>query len=151
MCEYSASHVAAAEESAPHLATRDGGHSAPCWRAAATVFWGTTSAARRAWERGWAVMERSELTHVVGALVFLLLFSNMLCVGLGQSWPELLAFWRRPGLLLRSLLAIDVLIPLALFLIVKALPELGPHVRFAILTMAAASTGPLVLRRLARF
>jgi BASS family bile acid:Na+ symporter len=95
-------------------------------------------------------MERSDLTHIVGALVFLLLFSNMLCVGLRQSWPELLAFWRRPGLLLRSLLAIDVLIPLALFLVVKALPELGPHVRFAILTMAAASTGPLVLRRLAK-
>ena len=95
-------------------------------------------------------MERSDLTHIVGALVFLLLFSNMLWVGLGQSWPELLAFWRRPGLLIRSLLAIDVLIPLALFLVVKALPDLGPHVRFAILTMAAASTGPLALRKLTK-
>src|SRR6266849_5823592 len=95
-------------------------------------------------------MERSELVHIVGALVFLLLFSNMLRLGLDQSWPELLAFWRHPGLLLRSLVAIDVLVPVALLLVVKALPDLGPDVRTGILLMAAASTGPLSLRKVTK-
>jgi BASS family bile acid:Na+ symporter len=92
-------------------------------------------------------MEQSGLGHIVGALVFLLLFSTMLWLGLGQSWPELLAFWRHPSLMLRSLVAIDVLVPLALFVVAAGLPGLERDVRFAIALMAATSTGPLSLRK----
>ena len=69
----------------------------------------------------------------VGALI--------LAIGMGATLADLIYVWRRPGLLLRSLLAMYVLVPLAAFLLVKAWP-LAPGVKAALLVLAVSAGAP---------
>jgi bile acid:Na+ symporter, BASS family len=55
--------------------------------------------------------------------------------------------WRRPGLLLRSLLAMYVLVPLAALILVKAL-TLPPGVEIGLLVLAVSAGAPLLPRKL---
>ena len=69
---------------------------------------------------------------------------------MGATLADLTYVWRRPGLLLRSLLAMYVLVPLAAFLLVKAWP-LAPGVKAALLVLAVSAGAPLLPRKLQRF
>jgi BASS family bile acid:Na+ symporter len=74
----------------------------------------------------------------------------ILAIGMGSTFADLTYLWRRPALLLRSLLAMYVLVPLAAFLLVKALP-LAAGVEAALLVLAVSAGAPLLPRKLQRF
>jgi BASS family bile acid:Na+ symporter len=69
---------------------------------------------------------------------------------MGATVADLTSVWRRPGLLLRSLLAMYVLVPLAALLLVKTWP-LAPGVKAALLMLAVSAGAPLLPRKLQRF
>jgi BASS family bile acid:Na+ symporter len=92
-------------------------------------------------------MDHPAILHIVNAVIALLLFATMLSLGLEQHFRGLVAFWRQPGLVLRALVAVDVLVPLLALVIALGIPGLGQEPRRAILIMAAASSAPLVLRK----
>lgn len=71
------------------------------------------------------------------------------CVGAGTSLSELNRVWFRPALLLRSLAAMYVLVPLVAFGLVLVMPiERG--VKAALLTLAVSAGAPLLPKRLKR-
>lgn len=73
---------------------------------------------------------------------------TLLCaVGLGTRAADLTYLLRRPGLLLRSLAAMYVVMPLAALAIAQAVP-LPPGVRTAILVLAISAGAPLLPRKL---
>jgi BASS family bile acid:Na+ symporter len=90
-------------------------------------------------------MPNSLLTDAVKVLIEALLFSNMLALALAHHPGELLPYWRRPGLLLRSLVVVVVLVPVVAYLVVSVVPGLSPEGRNAILLMAIASSAPFSL------
>jgi bile acid:Na+ symporter, BASS family len=79
------------------------------------------------------------LKLAVGALI--------LAIGMGSTLSDMTYLWRRPGLLLRSLLAMYVLVPLVAFLLVKTLP-LAAGVEAALLVLAMSAGAPLLPRKL---
>jgi len=73
--------------------------------------------------------------------------AQVAALGLQARQDDLLFLWRRPALLLRSLLAMYVLVPAAAVLMVK-LVALPPGTPMALLVIAIAAGAPLVPRRL---
>ena len=72
----------------------------------------------------------------------------LLCaIGVGSTLADLTYLLRRPALLLRSLFAMYVAIPLAALAIVQTVP-LPPGVRTAILVLAISAGAPLLPRKL---
>jgi BASS family bile acid:Na+ symporter len=71
----------------------------------------------------------------------------ILAIGMGSTFGDLTYLWRRPGLLLRSLLAMYVLVPLAAFVLVLVLP-LSPGLKAALLVLAASAGAPLLPKKL---
>jgi bile acid:Na+ symporter, BASS family len=82
------------------------------------------------------------LKLAVGALI--------LAIGMGSTFSDLTYLWRRPGLLLRSLLAMYVLVPLAALALVHFVP-LAPGVKAALLVLAVSAGAPLLPRKLGAF
>ena len=74
----------------------------------------------------------------------------ILGIGLGSTFADLLYIWRRPALLLRSLLAMYVLVPLAAVLLVSVLP-VNQAVKAALLVLAVSAGAPLLPRKLGAF
>jgi bile acid:Na+ symporter, BASS family len=76
--------------------------------------------------------------------------ATMLCaIGMGSTLDDLGYLFRRPALLLRSLLAMYVAVPLAVLGLVRALP-LPPGVRTAVLVLAISAGAPLLPRKLVK-
>ena len=75
----------------------------------------------------------------VAALIF--------AIGLGSTAGDLTYLWRRPGQLVRSLLAMYVAVPLAVSLLAKAFALPDP-VRLAIFVLAISAGAPLLPRKL---
>lgn len=71
----------------------------------------------------------------------------VVAVGLGSTAADLTYLWRRPGLMLRSLLAMYVVVPL-LALALAAVLDLPPWVDVALLVLAISAGAPLVPRKL---
>jgi BASS family bile acid:Na+ symporter len=69
------------------------------------------------------------------------------CVGAGTSPSELTYLWRRPGLLLRSLAAMYLLVPLVALCIVQIMP-VEHAVKPAMLVLAVSAGAPLLPKRL---
>ncbi|MGD1999766.1 MAG: bile acid:sodium symporter [Desulfobacterales bacterium] len=78
--------------------------------------------------------------------VTLTIFSLMFAIGVNHSYEQLTSLWRRPELLLRSLLAVIVLVPLVV-LILLWLFDLPPAVAAGLTILAAAPGAPLTTRR----
>jgi predicted Na+-dependent transporter len=74
----------------------------------------------------------------------------ILGIGLSATMGDLGLLWRRPRLLLRSLVAMYLLVPLAAGLLVKLLPITIPA-KVALLVLAVSAGAPLLPRRLANF
>jgi len=91
----------------------------------------------------------------VGAreLALLAFVLSILCTvfgfGLRATWDDLLYLFRRPGLLLRSLLAVHVLMPLVVVLLVSAF-ELRHEVETALVALAISPMPPLLPNRLGK-
>ncbi|SAL55905.1 Sodium Bile acid symporter family protein [Caballeronia arvi] len=87
------------------------------------------------------------MTEILLILLKLSIAVLIACVGAGTSFSELTYIWRRPGLLLRSLAAMYVLVPLVAFGLALIMPiERG--VKAAMLTLAVSAGAPLLPNRL---
>lgn len=71
----------------------------------------------------------------------------ILAIGMCSTWQDLVYLWRRPGLMLRSMLAMYVGVPLAALLLVLLLP-LSEAARAALLVLAASAGAPLLPSKL---
>lgn len=74
----------------------------------------------------------------------------ILAIGMGSTFSDLAYLWRRPGLLVRSLLAMYVLVPLAALVLVTLLP-LAPGIKAALLVLAVSAGAPLLPKKLGTF
>ena len=79
-------------------------------------------------------------------LVKTTIFTLMLAIGVNLSFQQLISLWRRPGLLLRSLLAVILLVPLVVILLLRWL-DLPPAVATGLAVLAAAPGAPLTHKR----
>ena len=79
------------------------------------------------------------LKLAVGAIIF--------AIGLDSTAHDLTYLWRRPTLLLRSVLAMYLLVPLAALALVKLL-VLAPGVEIGLLVLAVSAGAPLLPRKL---
>lgn len=82
------------------------------------------------------------LKTAVGLMIF--------AIGLSARLADLGLILRRPGLVLRSLVAMYVLVPLAAVVLVKLLP-IPITAKIALLVLAVSAGAPLLPRRLATF
>lgn len=71
----------------------------------------------------------------------------ILAIGMDSTLKDATYLWRRPGLLLRSVLAMYVLVPLAALALVKVL-TLAPGVEIGLLVLAVSAGAPLLPRKL---
>ena len=74
------------------------------------------------------------------------IFSLMFAIGVNHSYEHLTTLWRRPQLLLRSLLAVIGLVPLVVGLLLW-LFDLPPAVAAGLAVLAAAPGAPLTYKR----
>jgi bile acid:Na+ symporter, BASS family len=78
--------------------------------------------------------------------VSLTIFSLMLALGLNNSFAQMTSIWRQPGLLLRSLLAVVILVPAVVILLLRMF-ALPPAVATGLAVLAAAPGAPLTSQR----
>ena len=71
----------------------------------------------------------------------------ILAIGMDSTLKDAAYLWRRPGLFLRSVLAMYVLVPLAAVALVKVL-TLAPGVKIGLLVLAVSAGAPLLPRKL---
>jgi BASS family bile acid:Na+ symporter len=71
---------------------------------------------------------------------------TILGVGASATPADITYLWRRPGLFLRSLTAMYILVPIAGFLLVQLWPQ-GGGVHAAVLVLAVSAGAPLLPRR----
>jgi BASS family bile acid:Na+ symporter len=83
---------------------------------------------------------------IVLKFVTLTIFSLMFAIGINHSFQQLISLWREPGLLLRSLLAAIVLVPLMMLLLLW-LFDLPPGVAAGLSILAASPGAPLTTKR----
>ena len=96
------------------------------------------------------VVDSDSLTGMVAALLLMLKVSVMtviLAIGMDSTLEDLTYLWRRPGLLVRSLLAMYVIVPLVALLFVKFL-TLPQGVEIALLVLAVSAGGLMLPRKL---
>jgi bile acid:Na+ symporter, BASS family len=87
-------------------------------------------------------MDNSILKYFVSLTVFVL----MLALGVNHSFEQLTSLWRRPGLLLRSLLAVVLLVPMIVAILLWVF-DLPPAVATGLAVLAAAPGAPLTYKR----
>ena len=83
---------------------------------------------------------------IILSFVTLTIFILMFALGLNHPFEQLTFLWSRPALLLRSLLAVIVLVPLVVGLLLW-LFELPPAVATGLAVLAAAPGPPLMYKR----
>jgi BASS family bile acid:Na+ symporter len=87
------------------------------------------------------------MTAVLLAVLKTLVAVLVAAVGLGSTTADLTSLWRRPGLLLKSLLAMYLVVPL-LALALVAFRHLSQWAEVALLVLAISAGAPLVPRKL---
>lgn len=87
------------------------------------------------------------MLDILVALVTVTVIAQVVALGLQATHDDLLHLWRRPALLVRSLLAMYVVVPAAAVLLVTLVP-LPPGTPMALLVIAISAGAPLVPRRL---
>jgi len=78
--------------------------------------------------------------------VTLMIFSLMFAIGINHSFEQLTSLWRQPSFLLRSLLAVIVLVPLVVGLLLWVF-DLPIAVATGLAVLAAAPGAPLTYKR----
>jgi BASS family bile acid:Na+ symporter len=87
-------------------------------------------------------MDHPILLYFVSLTIFTLMFA----LGVNHSFEQLTSLWRRPGLLLRSLLAVVLLVPLVVILLLWMF-DLPPAAATGLAVLAAAPGAPLTYKR----
>ena len=80
------------------------------------------------------------------AFVALTIFTLMLTIGVTQPLSHLTSLWQQPALLIRSLLAVVVLVPAVVFALLWVF-DLPPEVATGLAILAAAPGAPLTTKR----
>ena len=83
---------------------------------------------------------------IIQHFVTVTIFSLMLAIGFNHSFQQLTSLWRRPGLLLRSLLAVVVLVPVVVIFLLWMF-DLPPAVATGLALLAASPGAPLTTKR----
>jgi len=83
---------------------------------------------------------------IVLSFFTLTIFSLMLAIGINSSLEQLTSLWRKPELLVRSLLAAIVLVPLVVFILLWLL-DLPPGVAAGLSILAASPGAPVMAKR----
>jgi BASS family bile acid:Na+ symporter len=86
-------------------------------------------------------MDHPILLYFVSLTIFTLIFA----LGVNHSFEQLTSLWRKPGLLLRSLLAVVLVVPLVVLLLWVF--DLSPAVATGLAVLAAAPGAPLTYKR----
>ncbi len=89
------------------------------------------------------------ITTLISNYVKLTVFSLLLGMGLNLTFEHITYLWRQPKMLIRSLLAAFVLVPIAA-IIVLAVFQLPSDVRIGIILMACAPGAPLLYRKVSK-
>ena len=87
------------------------------------------------------------MTAILLSLLKLSVVALLLAIGMLTTKKEITYLWRRPKLLLRSLLAMYVLIPLAAIAFVSILP-LADGLKLAVFVLAISAGAPLLPKKL---
>jgi BASS family bile acid:Na+ symporter len=87
-------------------------------------------------------MDHPILHYFVSLTIFTLMFS----LGVNHSFEQLTSLWSRPGLLLRSLVAVVFLVPMVVALLLRVF-DLPPAVATGLAVLAAAPGAPLTYKR----
>jgi BASS family bile acid:Na+ symporter len=87
-------------------------------------------------------MDHPVLRYFVSLTIFTLMFA----LGVNHSFEQLTSLWHRPGLLLRSLLAVMFLVPLVVVLL-QWVFDLPPAAATGLAVLAAAPGAPLTYKR----
>jgi BASS family bile acid:Na+ symporter len=88
-----------------------------------------------------------DIKTLLSSYAHITLFILMLSIGLSQGFANIAYLWRRPGLLLRCLLASFVVVPLAAMLINQVIP-MAFAVKVGLATMAICPGAPMIYRKL---
>jgi BASS family bile acid:Na+ symporter len=83
---------------------------------------------------------------ILQKFVSVTIFSLMFAMGINHSFQQFISLWRQPALLIRSLLAVVVLVPLVVFLLLP-LFDLPPAVSAGLALLAAAPGAPMTYKR----
>lgn len=89
------------------------------------------------------------MTEVLMILLKLSIVAVIIAVGAGTAPSDIHYLWRRPGLLIRSLIAMYIVVPLVAFVLVLVVP-VSPGVRAALLVLAVSAGAPLLPKKLKR-
>jgi bile acid:Na+ symporter, BASS family len=87
------------------------------------------------------------LAQVLGLVLKGCVLSTIFALGLKASWADVASLWHRPALLVRSLIAMYVLTPLAAVLLVRAFPA-PLAVKVTIVLMAVSAGAPVLPKKL---
>jgi BASS family bile acid:Na+ symporter len=88
--------------------------------------------------------------ELIMAAVKLSIVLTVLAIGLKSSLDALMHLFRRPGKLARSLLAIDVVMPLFAIAVVMLAPGLPAPVKVALIALSVAPAPPLLAKKAAK-
>jgi BASS family bile acid:Na+ symporter len=87
------------------------------------------------------------MTELLIVLIKLSIVAIIIAVGAGTAPADISYLWQRPRLLIRSLIAMYVLVPLVAFVLVLVLP-VTPGVKAALLVLAVSAGAPLLPKKL---
>jgi len=94
-------------------------------------------------------MEPKIIEFLIAKVAQLTLFALMLHTGLNLTRRQVLYLWYKPGLLIRTVLASFVLVPIAAIIIAQIIPLPVP-VRVGIVLMAVTPGAPLIYQKASR-
>lgn len=84
-----------------------------------------------------------EPKQMIGLLVQASLFLMIAAVAMESDWRSVLAHLRQPARLLRAIIAVNVVVPLLAFILVKIM-ALDPPVAAGLILMSVSPLAPLV-------
>lgn len=87
------------------------------------------------------------MTEWLLLLLKISIVAMILAIGMGSTFSDVTYLWKRPGLLLRSLLAMYIVVPLAALIIVRVFP-IFPGIKAALLVLAVSAGAPLLPKKL---
>ena len=84
--------------------------------------------------------------ELIGTFASVTIFTLMLTIGVNETFEQLISLWRRSAVLLRSLFAVIVLVPVVVIVLLLAF-DLPPAVATGMALLAAAPGAPLTTTR----
>jgi bile acid:Na+ symporter, BASS family len=92
-------------------------------------------------------MEQINVAQIIGNFAKIGIFLVLFSLGLGLTLRQLKEFWQQPVLVVKSFLAVNLLVPIAAFLLViSVFHGLPSSTRIVLLIMAAVPSAPMIVK-----